>query len=229
MNVRNLMAVLLVLRTSLAAAQTTPAQLYTLMSGSQLGDDCPICGRPTIFVPLTGTFTLQIADQTPLATRYQLQNISFRAASGPPYQVSGSGIYEVGGEVAVTQQMFLNTEITNGFSSVNALCMSSTNAVTQPWPGIQIQLTQTNGTPGQVYHLTLVAAPAPPVRSITPDSHTGDLRLDWDGNGAAIQIERATNVTGPYSPLNSTTTNSFFIDPGILTNSSRSFYRLRPL
>src|ERR1035438_3827159 len=101
-----------------AVAQSTNAQMYALVTGSQLVDDCPICERPTILAPLTGTFTLSILDQNPLYTRYELTGISFHAAAqtGMEYKVVGSGIYQVGGEVAILQDLFLDVAIDNGFT-----------------------------------------------------------------------------------------------------------------
>jgi len=210
-------------------AQTPSVQPYVLLSGSKLADSCPICGRPSIIVPLTGTFGLQLLDQNPLLTRYELTNILFHtgATSGLPYQVLGGGVYQVGGEVAVTQELFLNAEISNGSTIVNAMCVSTNGAVIQPWPKIQVQVDQTNGTAAQVYNLTLVAVPAPQVRSIRPDLQTDSVLLQWDENGSKFQLERAPNVAGPYSAVTPITTNSSFIDMGVLTNSARFFYRLQ--
>jgi len=213
-----------------AVAQTATPQLYTLLSGSQLTDDCPICDRIPIVVPLAGTFGLRMLDQNPLVTRYELLNILFSTSvtSGPQYQVVGTGVYQVGGEVAVSQQLFLNTIISNSFAGANALCESSNVPVTQPWPKIQIQVDQTNGTAAQVYHLALVAVPVPSVRSIVVDHQTSDVRLEWDASGSILQLERAPDVGGPYSALTPISTNSSFTDSGVLTNSQRFFYRLRP-
>ncbi len=210
-------------------AQLPPetTRIYTLLSGSELTDDCPICDRVTIVVPLTGTFRLQFIEQTPLFTRYEIQDIAFRADTKPSlYQVTGTGTYEVGGEVAVVQDMFLDVDITNGFTNTRALCVNADRTVTQRWPEIQIEVDQTNGTPGQVYSLLLIAVPALQFRAIIPDRQAGDVRLQWDGNGGQAQLERARAVGGPYSPISPITTDLSFTDRGALTNQS-SFYRLR--
>lgn len=169
-------------------------------------------------------------DQTPLLTRYQLLTISFQsgATSGPPYQVFGSGVYQVGGEVALVQELVLNTQISNAFTSINAVCVSSNTMVLQAWPKIQIQVDETNGTPVQVYHLGLVAVPVPRFCSITPDLQTGDVLLQWESNEGMVQLERARDLGGPYASLGPIGTNTSFIDSGILIKSSRFFYRLRP-
>ena len=211
-----------------APAQTSMVQTYTLLSSSRLTDDCPLCDRVPTVVPLTGTFGLQWLDQNPLVTRYQLLNISLSAGatSGPQYQVSGSGIYQVGGEVAVTQELFVNAQISDGFTNSNALCVSTNGPVVQPWPKIEIQVDQTNGTPTRVYHLNLVAVPVPRIRSVAADSRTGDVTLEWDGNGGTSQLERAFSLVGPYSAVTPLTTNTSFTDAAVLIKSPQCFYRL---
>src|SRR5512140_3032422 len=142
-----------------AVAQSLNGQLYALVTGSQLVDDCPICARPTILAPLTGTFTLRFLDQNPLYTRYALTGISFHAGAqtGVEYKVVGSGIYQIGGEVAVLQDLFLDVAIDNGFTTTKAQCVNTNRMVSQRWPKIEISVAQTNGTPSQVYYLTLEA------------------------------------------------------------------------
>lgn len=218
------------LASSFGLAQTSTVQTYTLVDGSKLTDECPICGLAPVVVPLTGTFDLQMVFQIQPITRYQLTNILFRsdAPSGPQYRVAGSGAYQVGGEVAVLQQLFVKTEISNGAASVNALCVSTNGTVTAPWPRIQIKVDQTNSAPAHIYHLAIVAVPVPQLLSIIPDFQTGNVRLEWDAYGATVQVERASGIGGPYIPLVPITTNSSFTDSGALTNSSQFFYRLGP-
>jgi len=203
-------------------------QIYTLLAGSELMDDCPVCDRPTIVAPMTGTFRLRFLDQNPLVTRYAIEAITFHAgnAGGPNYQVSGGGTYQVGGEVAVTQDVFLDATINNGFTNTAARCVNTDRKVTQPWPEIQATVTQTNGTAAVVYSLTLVAAPALQFRAIIPDYARKDVTLKWEGNGRQAQVERAPAVAGPYSAVSAVTTNETFTDAGALTNAA-VFYRLR--
>src|SRR5512140_854294 len=139
-----------------AAAQSTNGQLYALVTGSQLVDDCPICEQPTILAPLTGTFTLSLLDQNPLYTRYEMRDVSFHAGAqtGMEYKVVGSGVYQIGGEVAIVQDLFLDVAINNGFTTTQARCVNTNRGMTQNWPKIEISVDQTNGTPGQVYYLT---------------------------------------------------------------------------
>jgi hypothetical protein len=88
---------------TLAQLPDEATRIYTLISGSQLTDDCPICDRMPIVVHMTGTFRLHFLGQGPLFTRYEIQDISFHAGGngGAEYWVSGLGTYQVGGEVAV--------------------------------------------------------------------------------------------------------------------------------
>ena len=208
---------------------TNSTRIYTLIKGSQLVDDCPICDRPTIVVPMTGTFGLRFVRRDFLFANYEVQDISFHAGTpaGRQYQVAGSGTYRVGGEILIGQDAFLDVVINNGFTDTRALCVNTNRAVTQQWPEIGITMDQTNGTPAQLYQLTLVAVPALQFISISPDQKRGDVSVQWEGNAAQAQLELATNVTGPYFPLSPITTKSSFTDVGALTNRPQSFYRLR--
>ena len=215
--------------TCCAVAQTNAPQRYTLLSGSQLIDDCPICGRPTILAAMTGTFDLHLLEQNPLFARFELLNIAFHAGTnpGPEYKVTGSGIYQVGGEVAYLQKLFLDVWINNGFTNTEALCTNSNTGVNALWPKIQVSVDQTNGTPGQVYHLDLIGIPVPTVSQAAVDYSSGSVRLKWEANGGQFQVERAPEIGGPYEALAPASTNSSFTDVGVLTNHPRAFYRLR--
>jgi hypothetical protein len=210
-------------------AQIQTSQPYTLIKGSQLTDDCPICDRIPIVVPMTGTFDLRMLEENPLETRYELSDIALRAGANPgsEYQVLGNGSYQVGGEVAVLQDVFLELEISNGFSKTKAQCVNPDRTWTSQWPKLQIYVDQTNGTPAQVYHLALVAIPVPQVQIEVPDPQVGDVLLKWEGYGGEFQLERATDLAGPYTALTPFTTKSAFTDVGVLTNYPQLFYRLR--
>ena len=137
---------------------TNSPHAYLLLNGSFLVDDCPVCARPTIPEPLRGTFNLRLLETNPLFDHYAVEDINFTAGSRP-YTVKGSGTFQIGGEVALVQQMFLQVQIDDGVS--NRLCfLSNTSAaVDRFWPMIHLTLDQTNGTLTQVYQLCLAAAP----------------------------------------------------------------------
>src|SRR5213596_1594164 len=63
-------------------AQEAKGVAYTLLQGSYLIDDCPICGRPTIEEPLRGTFELVLLQNTAPYTKYAMRNIDFVAGAG---------------------------------------------------------------------------------------------------------------------------------------------------
>src|SRR5437879_1802793 len=65
--------------------------VYTLVNGSQLTEDCPICDHVTIPVPMRGTFQLRFLGEGPLFANYAVENVSFTAGfpGGRNYKVTG--------------------------------------------------------------------------------------------------------------------------------------------
>ena len=104
---------------------------------------------------------------------------------------------------------------------------NANRAVQRAWPQLQVNVVQTTYTleHGGI-HLTLVAAPAARLLSVMPDAQTGSVRLQWQAYDA-VQLERATAVTGPYSPVATNLTSQSFVDVGALSNQSQLYYRLR--
>src|SRR5881394_552203 len=101
-----------------AGAQTKATALdwhYRLLEGSTLVDDCLICGRPTILQPLRGSFRLVLIEDIPPFTGYALRDISFLGGSltNSTYTVLGEGTYQIGGEVAVLQDMTLRVALSD--------------------------------------------------------------------------------------------------------------------
>jgi len=145
-------------------AQTPPLNtvwVYTLVGGSQLTDDCPICDHVTVPVPMRGTFQLRFLGQGPLFDNYAVENVSFAAGetTGRAYKVVGKGTYRVGGEVGLQQDLFLEVIIDDGVT--NQLC-DLTNAspnITRRWPMLQASVVQSNGTLARQFRLDINAAP----------------------------------------------------------------------
>ncbi len=54
----------------------------------------------------------------------------------------------------------------------------------------------------------------------------GSLAFQWTGGGRVVQLERATNLTGPFVPLSPIIPDTTCVDAGTLTNQSQGFYRL---
>jgi hypothetical protein len=107
------------------------------------------------------SFRLRLLEVNPLFARYAVENLSFVAGSagGLHYRVTGGGIYQVGGEVALQQEMSLQVEIDDGFTTRPASFDSGLVSVSRPWPMIAITLPQTDGTPTRTYTLQVNAAP----------------------------------------------------------------------
>src|SRR6266540_6148689 len=163
----------LLLAGGLAAFAQAPATnrtwAYLLLNDSYLLDDCLLCDRVSIPVPLRGTFDLRVLEQNTLFSRYALETISFTAGTNRAYTVKGGGTFEIGGEFALQLQAFLQVKIDAGFT--NKVCYFTNTAATidRPWPMIDITLAQTNGTPGQVFTLRVAAAPVREIWFSTAD------------------------------------------------------------
>lgn len=132
---------------------------YMLLEGSTLTDDCPICGRPSIIMPMRGTFQLVFREENPLFKTYDVRELSFEAPPGAPtYKATGEGTYEVGGEVALVHRMQLKAQI-NDRKDVEL----STDYAPLPrfWPMIEIDIREPEDPPDplQVFYMHIVAAP----------------------------------------------------------------------
>ena len=219
-------ALLVIVPEHRVAGQTS---MYTLLSGSDLTDDCLICDRLSLPIPLQGTFQLLLLDSNPLFTRYQLTNISFRTTgtNGRTYEVQGGGIYQVGGEVALRQDLSLDVQINDGFTNSSCLFTNAQAQVKSPWPEIQTEVDQSNGTYLRLYRLNLIAVPVPQFRSVKAVASTASVRLEWQSYGGAVQVERAPAVDGPYSVIASNVTAQAYEDIGALAKAVQYYYRLR--
>ena len=170
---------------------------YLLLNDSYLVDDCLICGRPTIQVPLRGSFSLRLIEENVLSARYAVENIQFNTAARH-YRVTGGGTFEIGGEVAVTLRMTLQVTIDNGFTNKVCYFKSTTGIMNQPCPMMDITLDQTNGTFTQVFTLRVAAAP---VREI------------W-----------FSTVSG-FTPTNSQSSSSFVEGGDLISTAGRTIKR----
>lgn len=124
-------------------------------------DDCPICDRIPIILPMRGAFDLRLLSDNSVTARYALENLSFTAGTpeGTYYSVTGQGEFEIGGEVALRQSLFLEAQLVDGSGTKPAWFTNTSPNVTRLWPGMQVQVLQTNGTDIQTVTLELAAAP----------------------------------------------------------------------
>jgi hypothetical protein len=143
-----------------APAQLTNRVSYSLLQGSYFLDQCLICGRPDILEPLRGTFDLILLQNTPPFTKYAVQNLDFNTS--PIWidrHLSGDGVYTRFEEVALLQDMTLSMQVKDTFTNQFAFFTNDTRSVQKPFPLIEVDLTQTNGTLVQTFSMHLVAAP----------------------------------------------------------------------
>jgi hypothetical protein len=145
-----------------ATAQVATCVAYTLLEGSYFVDDCLVCGRPTILLPMRGTFELVLQQNTAPYTRYAIQNLDFTASAGTSLEkrITGQGTYTRFEEFAILQDMTLATLVRDTWTNHPAFFTNNSRVVQVPFPLIQADLTQTNGTLLQTFSMHLLAAPA---------------------------------------------------------------------
>src|SRR5664279_440141 len=99
----------LALASDAGGQSSSPPWVYTLVDGSELLDDCPICDRLSVPVPMRGPLQLRLLVQGPFFSTYAMENISFHAGNpgGITYKVTGQGTYVFGGEIANLQTLTL--------------------------------------------------------------------------------------------------------------------------
>ncbi|MBI5386824.1 MAG: hypothetical protein HZA90_19300 [Verrucomicrobia bacterium] len=199
---------------ALSAASAPPDERvnYTLLPGSQLADDCPICGRPTFLEPMRGAFQLRLLHENPLFSTYSIERITFTAGTpaGRSYKITGDGTYTIGGEVALRQETVLNLWIDDGVA--NRLC-HFTNADYSPqrqWPMLKVTLDQTNGTWIQTYHLEIAAAP---FRDLWFSTQNGFHAGIWQGPTNFVSAGGLVSWTGHVAKRNQHLTKRLGVMP----------------
>jgi len=94
-----------------ARALAAPDVPYSLAKGSTFAWGCfGACACPIIERPLTGSFTLRDLGFDGLYERYAVLDARFDAG----LLLTGTGIYKVGGEFAITQQLTLDLSANGG-------------------------------------------------------------------------------------------------------------------
>ena len=134
---------------------------YRLIEGGEWVDDCPACGRPTLRLPIRGQFTMELVEETPIGSRYELRDIDFQAGMGTDgdLRLSGTGVFEVGGEVVLRQAMRLELRVEGLGETIHRTFTNEITTVSRQWPMLDISLNEISGTPLQTYRLVLRAAP----------------------------------------------------------------------
>jgi hypothetical protein len=187
---------------ALAQPTKTFPWTYTLTSESSLTDECPVCDRVPIVVPLRGTFQLRLLENGPLFSTYSIEAVALNGGStnGPQYSVTGKGTYRIGGEVASVQELFLEVQIGN--AAATNLCYL-TNSPAQPvrgWPMIRVDAVQTNGTITQQYSFEIAAAP---LREIWLSTGKGFFSQLWNAPTNRVSSGDLVSSTGRIVKRNS--------------------------
>jgi hypothetical protein len=147
-------------------------------TGTIFVDDCR-CGRPTIEVPMGGSFfllPLDVGGPSPFNS-YLVIDLQMRSVSPMEYGVTGSGRYRWGGEVAVVQEMDLAIEV-NGQDRATLVSGPVAFPEGVSFPAIDIPLDQVEpkDPPLITYSVHLVAKPA--AKPGSPAFRRGDGNAD---------------------------------------------------
>lgn len=67
--------------------------------------------------PLSGTFFLTLIDANPLYATYALTDVRWATAADNPLKIRGDGLYRIGGEVGVTQELSLDLVVDDAATS----------------------------------------------------------------------------------------------------------------
>jgi hypothetical protein len=80
-----------------------------------------------------------------------------------------------------------------------------------------------------LFIVTDAAASALPPKFLSPapNSQNGNVSLNWDATGKVFQHHKTSDAFGSYLPVTPIIVETNFTDFGVLTNNTKSFYRLR--
>src|SRR5437016_3492812 len=133
---------------------------YTLTGPSTFANDCLPCGRPLILQQLRGTFSL--SPNSPGSTFFQVTNINWTAYQGTnvAYRIRGGGTFSMDQKGTPSlQQMRLVLMIDNGLTNETVILTNNPSSATNPWPVVDINLTEQTKSLFRVYELHLLAYP----------------------------------------------------------------------
>ena len=210
-----------------APTPPSPVASYSMSNGSQIVQECLLCGIVTDPTPLSGHFGLRTIESNSLFSTYKVEDLVLQSSgtNGIQYLVTGDGYYQV--SAGGTQEFVVSISVAHNGVQETAVLTNDDLAIQQPWPNIQSSLVQSNVVSGQQYHLKLFASLTSSTFTIRAENQGGNLRLDWTSGGSKFQVEQAAAVQGPYVAIGPVTTNLFFEAAGAFTNSPAAFYRLR--
>ena len=218
---------LAILLATLAVAVPATAQVldpiqYTLFSSADLGYGCDgPCACPFVFTgPLSGSFTFYRTSVDPLYTHYALLNILWHypvQGTGKIATITGTGTYDIGGEVATMQRMQLDV-VTDGvlfqhfdsglvraraiFPAIDVDVRLAVNACVDSVLYVVTGPEGTASVPPNEPSMRLTASPNPTragadVMLALPDAESGDVTvLNVAGQSVAV-LAQGTFPAGP--------------------------------
>lgn len=145
----------------LLCAQAATPWRYQLLEGSTLLNDCIVCDRLSIPIPLRGSFDMVLETSNPVNSTYSLTNIQWHTTDWPTsgYRLEGYGQFTTGGEVAVRPEMTLQLTLFSAEGQTNKTFTNTVSSVTRSVPMLQIDLAQTDENLMEFFSLNLCAAP----------------------------------------------------------------------
>lgn len=163
MKLRGLLPVVLLGVSAASSVRSQPAGAegavtYELRQGSYLLDDCLICGRVSVQLPLRGTFTLAPSVRGNVFEHdYDITDFVFHTLVDD-YSGRGSGTYLFTMDGTPSQMMRITAEI-NGVADVQ-LASERGAALESRWPAMDVVVTESEPPDEtRVFTLRIVAAP----------------------------------------------------------------------
>lgn len=157
-----------------------PHWRYSLVGPSTLVVDCPLCGRPTIPEALRGGFDMRLMTSNFQGQVWAVENLAFYTGDPqyPTRRLTGGGQWRLLTPTAEPpkQQMTLELEIIVEGTPPTTFTLDFTNDfanLPKTFPVLNISLTDTRGSPAEVYHLALLAVPAREIWFSTRHNFTG--------------------------------------------------------
>lgn len=135
-------------------------QHHRTVLGTRLLDDCAVCDRVPLPVPLDGGFDLVRTGGNPLFDRYHVLDLRLSDGANPPgTEVTGEGTLEVGGEVAVQHRWTLRLQVRTPRDTRVVTLVNEDLRPGRLWPMLQAELAEVGGTPLSRHFLSLATAP----------------------------------------------------------------------
>ncbi len=174
---------------------------YTLLNGSYILDDCLICGRPSIFVPIHGGFDVQFGGDT---NSLVVTNLAFEGSNYTSSDGHGTAQMTSNGS---QQDWHLEITINNGFAIEARSYTNVTMDVTRPLPMIYVVVSQLNSTFTHRYEVGIAAAPLRDIwfsleHDMNSPSRPPDQILVSRGDILSLTnvVKRAHDLTANFNP-----------------------------